>query len=261
MKLLLHRGVVGGEVRPLYFEKAFGMEVRDNRIISFGACNFACPYCKRDGAFRADDGSIISAVDVPMKDVLAVCDDAIAKGQVVRLSGGDPVVFPRESMEIARYVFETYGQKISIAHNGSSPAFCRQLLPMLQSAAIDLKGLPEDMNCKAGLSNGTGERMYARSLEVQKLLSRGGVRVDVRTPVFGTTTLDDMLRMATDIVANGHKEFTFWTWRLYKPVQGCDWTPPNKEAVVWMIGEVKRAYPELKIGLRAKWEPSGFLYF
>lgn len=261
MKVLLHNGAAGAEVRPLYFYKAMGQDIADARIISFGQCNFSCPYCKRDGAFRTDDGNIVTAHDASLDDLFRVCDDAVAKGQVVRLSGGDPVVFPKESLAIAEYVSAQHGKKISIAHNGSSPAFTARLALYLENAAIDLKAIPEEMNLRCGLTNGTGEKMFHRSIETQDLLSSAGVLVDIRTPIFGTTTLDDMLFLAAEIVRGGRAEFEFWTWRLYKPVRGCEWPAPNQEQAVWMIGEVKKQYPNLKIGLRAKWEPEGFLYY
>lgn len=261
MKVLLHDGVLGGEVRPLYFLRAFGREAVDARILSFGACNFACPYCKREGAFRADDGTIITAQDASLDDLFRVCDEAVAARQVVRLSGGDPVVFPEEALAVADYVSKRHGEKISLAHNGSSPAFAARLAPYLDSAAIDLKATPEEMNLRCGLSNGSGGKMFRRSVETQDLLSAAGVLVDVRTPVFATTTLDDMLLLAAEIVKGGRSDREFWTWRLYKPVRGCDWGAPMQKQVVWMIGEVKALYPDLKIGLRAKWEPGGFLYF
>lgn len=261
VKMLPHYGVVGGEVRPLYFYKAMGREIINARILSFGACNFACPYCKRDGQFRSDDGSIVGTVDVTVEQLFAICDDAVEHNQIVRLSGGDPVVFPQASLAIAEYMRTRHGRKISMAHNGSSPAFASRMAPFLESAAIDLKAIPSEMNLRAGLTNGTGLKMFNRSVETQDLLSSQGVLVDIRTPIFGTTTLDDMLQLAKEIVKGGKNENEFWTWRLYKPVRGCDWSAPNKDQALWMISEVKRTHPELKIGLRAKWEPDGFLYF
>lgn len=261
VKMLPHYGVVGGEVRPLYFYRAMGREIVDARILSFGACNFACPYCKRDGQFRADDGSIVGTVDTTVEQLFAICDDAVEHNQIVRLSGGDPVVFPEASLAIAEYMRTRHGRKISMAHNGSSPAFASRMAPYLESAAIDLKATREEMNLRAGLVNGVGPRMYDRSVEVQDLLSSSGVLVDIRTPVFGTTTLDDLLCLAADIVKGGRCDCEFWTLRMYKPVRGCDWPAPNRDQVIWMIGEIKKIYSELKIGLRAKWEPDGFLYF
>ncbi len=262
IKCLPYKGVIGSEIRPLYFYKAMGMEVVDARIISFGACNFSCPYCKRDGAFRDTDGSIISSTSTTIDELYQVVEDAVKKQQVVRLSGGDPVVYPEASLLLAEKVKELNG-RLSIAHNGSSPQFVKKLIEMgLESAAIDLKAPTSLMNARTGLSNGSGARMYQKSIETQDLLSSSGILVDVRTPIFSNTTLDDMLELAKDIVAGGDGKNEFWTWRLYKPVAGCDWDAPrNIDGVIWMINEVKKNYPILKIGLRAKWEPSGFLYF
>lgn len=64
IKMLPYRGRIAGEVRPAYFLKAFGWKVPSMRIFSFGRCNFACPYCKRNGQWVAPDGSIYTAVDV-----------------------------------------------------------------------------------------------------------------------------------------------------------------------------------------------------
>lgn len=261
IKGLPHNGVVGSEIRPLYFYEAMGIAIKEARIISFGACNFACPYCKRDGAFRDKNGDIINAVEVSEEELFRVYDDAHAKGQVVRISGGDPVVFPQVSLAIVKYMWEKYHEKISMAHNGSSPEFARKMAPYLESAAIDLKATPEEFGMRSGLEYGQGERMYGKALQTQDLLSDAGVRVDIRTPVFATTTLDDMLQLAGDIVKGGRSDHEFWTWRMYSPVRGCDWQPPHKEAVIWMIQQVKEKYPVLKIGLRAKWEPNGFMYF
>ena len=125
-KCLTHQGEVGKEVRPLYCYKAFGRDIDDARIISVGACNFSCPYCKRDGNFKDVDGSIITATPTKLGAIFEVVDDAISKGQVVRLSGGDPVVYPRESLAIASYVSQHHG-RLSVAHNGSSPEFIKKL--------------------------------------------------------------------------------------------------------------------------------------
>lgn len=37
------------EIRKAYFLQAFNRPVEDMLIISMGACNYSCPYCKRDG--------------------------------------------------------------------------------------------------------------------------------------------------------------------------------------------------------------------
>lgn len=118
-------------------------ELPVNRIISFGECNVACPYCKRDCQFIGESGLPEVTIEIPLLDVLRVAVGAEQRGETVRLSGGDPVTHPQQSLLIARYIYEQFGQKSSIAHNGSGTAWVNRMAPYLSSAAIDLKATPE----------------------------------------------------------------------------------------------------------------------
>lgn len=253
-------GEIGKEIRPLYFYQAMGRKIKNARILSFGACNFQCPYCKRGGAFRDKEGNIVSAYRTTINDLLNICNDAISKNQIIRLSGGDPVMFKDEALKIGEYVWNKYHQKISLAHNGSSPEFALKMAKYLESAAIDIKGAKKELWFRAGISQNVGEKMYDNSIKVQNILARANVLVDIRTPIFGDTKLKDMIVIASDIVGGGLKN-KFWTWRIYKPVDGCSWSTIDKKKVITMIKKIKKMFPKLKIGLRAKWEPNGFLYF
>lgn len=248
------KGTPCAELRKAHFLRAFGREVETMRIVSFGTCNFHCPYCKRDGQYIDDAGNIISSRDFPEAEVYTALEDAVAKGQRIRLSGGDPCMHMRESLKIAEWAKEK-GQKISIAHNGSSPRFVEAIAPYLAYAAIDLKSpYPDDFNLRAGLVNGQGARMLARSIEVQDFLSRSGVPVDVRTPVFAETTIDDMLRVAELVVAGGDPGHEFLTFRCYSRIAGLDWAVPSAERVGEMVQEVSRQFPGLPVGMRARWK-------
>ncbi|HEY9650238.1 MAG TPA: hypothetical protein V6C95_06220, partial [Coleofasciculaceae cyanobacterium] len=74
------------------------------------------------------------------------------------------------------------------------------------------------------------------------------------------TTLDEMRQLAQDICQND-PAFTFWTWRLYKPVEGCDWLAPDKERVFEMLAQVSAAFPDHWMGIRAKWHKGGMVYY
>lgn len=248
------QGTPCAELRRAHFLAAFCRKVETMRIVSFGRCNFHCPYCKRDGQYVDAAGNIISSGEFPDEVVFAALETALAKGQRIRLSGGDPCMHLRDSLRIAQWAAER-GQKLSIAHNGSSPKFVEQMLPYLDYAAIDLKaGDAEEFNFRAGLRNGQGGRMMARSIQVQDMLSRAGVLVDVRTPVFAETTLDDMHRIAELVAADGDVGNEFLTFRAYRPIAGLDWPVPSPEAVGEMAQEVSRQFPELPIGMRARWK-------
>ncbi len=235
------------------------------RIFSFGHCNVQCPYCKRDCQFIDSQGRPVVAVDVPLQSLFAMAEAAVARNEIVRFSGGDPVMFPKICLAISWYCQTVHGVKTSIAHNGSGPKWVEKMLPFMDSAAIDLKANPEKMGSIMGINILSGEGMYRRSLETQALFSDpvknpNRAILDVRTPIFGDTTLSDMLRLAADIT-KGDPRLTFWTWRLYKQVQGCDWLVPEKEPVIEMLKQVSEIFPKHWMGIRAKWNGGGMLYF
>jgi len=255
--ILMHEDVPCSETRPLYFYRAMGYEVADARIISFGRCNFSCHYCKRGGFFKNVDGSIVGSREITLREVLVNINDAIAKNQVVRLSGGDPVVFQKESMFLGQYVRDR-GGRLSMATNGSDPDFCREMAKYLECAAVDLKDVPIRYGRRTGHKRINGEKLFQKSIESQRILSKNGVLVDVRTPVFGITTLDD-LRLISESLLKDWNDQMFWTLRPYTFVVGCDWKVPQPNSVISMAKQLKLENPELKLGVRIKWEPSGLV--
>lgn len=269
-------GRVGFETRRLYFfavvdnegklseseEKILPHQVQPTtRIISFGRCNVACPYCKRDCQFIDEEGNPLVAIPVKIKDIAGLVEGAVSRNEVVRFSGGDPVMYPRVTLALARYLWERHRVKVSIAHNGSGPRWVERMLPYLSSAAIDLKAVPEKIGKVMGISSRLGEKFYYASLRTQSLISNHQILLDVRTPIFGDTTIEEMMRLAIDISEHNDPRYTFWTWRLYKPVKGCDWPVPQKENVLGMMEQVSGQFPHLWLGIRAKWEKGGMLFF
>ena len=259
IKLLSYYRGIGKEIRTLCFYKAFNRDIPEARIISFGSCNFNCPYCKRGGAFQYSDGSIIQSVDVAINDIFNICDMAIDNHQIIRLSGGDPVVFPQTVLQIADYVKLKNG-RLSIAHNGSSPEFITRIIPFLESAAIDLKATPKMMTVVTNLPTKIAENMYYSSLQCQKILASSGILVEIRTPIFKFNTLDDLLFLASDINQISDVGNVFWTLRIYKEITTCNFNLPNKENILWMAKEIQKLFPMLKIGIRCNWDESNFIF-
>lgn len=273
-------GRIGAETRRLYFALALNAQKRFNilpilqggsideapqlpvtRLLSFGDCNVQCPYCKRDMQFIGDDGKPIAATRIPVLNLFQMAEAAHARGETVRFSGGDPMKFPRETLAVSEYMLRLYGASVSIAHNGTGPAWVKKMIPYLSSAAVDLKAVPEKMGGVMGITQERGKRMYELSLETQALIAEADTcLLDVRTPVFGDTPVEEMLRLATDI-RKLNPETSFWTWRMYKPVQGCTWSAPEKERMFQMMAQASATMPNHWIGIRAKWERGGMVYY
>ena len=100
------------------------------RIVSFGRCNYYCPYCRRDAQFVDHNGNVINSVDVPHSTIYAILEESLHSGQRIRLSGGDPCMHPRDSLNIAKWAFDK-GHKISLCHSGSSPSYIKRMAPYI----------------------------------------------------------------------------------------------------------------------------------
>lgn len=261
INMLLYNNRIAEEIRPAYFLQAFDKDILPMRIFSFGTCNLKCPYCKRDGQHVDRSGNIISSVDVSQEQLFEKIDIALKNKEVIRLSGGDPCCYPNTSKAIFKYVKE-HGGTCSIAHNGSSPIYIKSIMQYLDFAAIDFKACTiKEYAKRTGTSIDTAQSAMRNSLITQKILSENNILVDIRTCVFLDTTLQDLLELADKICGSGNIMNKFWTIRNYNTVDFCNWKPRDITKTIEDIKIVKQRFPNLKIGLRAKWEATGFLYF
>jgi pyruvate formate lyase activating enzyme len=235
----------------------FGREIETTRIVSFGSCNWHCGYCKRDGHTVDSNGNIVRAVEFSDTEVFSTLEKALENGERIRLSGGDPVMHPMDSLKIAKWA-KARGHKISMAHNGSNINFAKMMLPYMDYVAIDLKGdTPKELSKRASIPLIEAERMLKSTIDTQELFASNGVLVDVRTPVFGDTTLDQLLRMAELVVSNGVQN-RFWTLRKYNRVKFCDWEVPSGDYITELAEKVSEQFPEIPIGIKEKWRNSKF---
>ena len=252
-KILKYGGKIAAEKRTADFLRGFGREIETTRIVSFGACNFACPYCKRDCQLLDQNGFPIKAYEIELNDIKAAVAPKITDGERLRLSGGDPVMFPKESVELGKWVRDEFGQKISIAHNGSSVKYAKIMAPYLEYAAIDLKGHSgKELAFRAGIPEKLGDTMLQSTIAVQDYLAGEGVLVDVRSPIFKDTYLEHLYEMAT-IISKGGIENKFWTLRVYNPVKWIDWEAVQQDTLLQYAKIISKEFPELPIGLKLKW--------
>jgi pyruvate formate lyase activating enzyme len=244
------------EIRKAYFLEAFERDIENMLIISFGKCNYNCPYCKRNGNFKDKNGNIIESKDISLEDLLKVIDQGIQKGFKIRLSGGDPCCFIEESLEIAKYISNKYNQKISIAHNGSSIKLIKNLLPYLDYLALDFKG---SSNIKIAKISDTSinEKSIDNILEIIKICEENNILVDLRTVIFGDTSLDDI-----KIIGNYIKDYKniFWTLRNYNKVKDCDFLSADIDNIELYCKYIKNTL-NINCGYRDKWKNCNFKIF
>jgi len=262
MRIIPYNGVACGEVRPVRFLKAFGREEERARIVAFGRCNYHCPYCRRDAQFVDDRGNVLTSREVSDDEIFALLEEALERGERIRLSGGDPCMHPRDSLRIAQWAAKR-GEQISLCHNGSSPAYIRRMAPYLAYAAIDLKAInPDEYALRSGIDVHVARKVLSHFEEVcWHVLKNETSLLDVRTCVFSDTTLDDLMEMAQRIATLGHSNRVFWTIRQYNSVDGIDWHPLCQETLEEWIGIISEMYGALHIGCRLAWEGGLFYHW
>ena len=248
------------EIRPAYFLKAFGEDVLDMRIFSFGKCNYSCPYCKRNG-YDKDDSIINGSMEISEEYFYKALDDAIQKRQVVRLSGGDPICYPDFSLKVLKYV-KNHGGITSIAHNGSGTEFVKRVIPYLDFASIDLKASSyKSLQLIAGINENMAKSCFENTIRTIQLLRKSNVYTDIRTCIFSDTSFNELCNIAELIQGDGKCENMFWTLRTYSPVDSFNKMPLTSIEMSELALKLSQKYPKLKIGVRNKWTPEGFIYF
>jgi len=259
--MLPYNGHVASEIRPAYFLQAMGLKALPMAIFSFGKCNFSCRYCKRKGQFLDSYGNIIDSTETDMDSLFALVRGHVKLGNVIRLSGGDPCVFPGISRALLEYAV-SLGGVTSIAHNGSSPDFVQLVLPFLHFASIDVKAAsPQEFMLITGIHcYKKAQRLLENAYITIELLLQHKKPVDVRTTVFADTGLEQL-----EVIARRLKEVAdenpllFWTLRCYSPMPGFERKPPDIEKIKHYARCIAGKYG-IKMGIRSQWEPGGFLF-
>lgn len=260
--IIPYKGKLFQETRNAYFLKAFGEDVKEMRIIPFGRCNYACPYCKRNG-YDKDDGSIKGSIEVEEEAILYAAKDAVAKHQIVRLSGGDPCTYADLSIKVLEQVKQLGGIG-SMAHNGSSPEFIQYLVDkqLLDSISVDLKGKdPQSLKKVTGISEKLSYFMWSKTLETLEVLKRARhIKIDIRTCVFSDTTYEELLSIGK-IIKQYSNPNVFWTLRIYSIVDSFSKETKTVEDMKLLAKLLSIQLFDLKIGIRVKWEKGAFFYY
>ena len=199
MRLIPYYGVHVGETREASFLEAFGRKKEVTRIVPFGSCNYACPYCMRDAQFVDEKGNTISSEFISEDIIFSVLEKAVLNNERIRLSGGDPSLHLKESLKIGKWL-EGYNKKLSLCHNGSNLHYIKKMLPYLEYAAIDLKGITaKEYSLRAGIDEKSAEKNINKFFNICNVILENNILLDIRTCVFSDTSLDDLLIIASKI--------------------------------------------------------------
>jgi len=132
----------------------------------------------------------------------------------------------------------------------------------LDFASIDFKAVfYQNLSKIAGIDEKSAKICFANTIKTIKILQSKGIYTDVRTCVFNDTSLEQLREISKCIQEDENAKNLFWTLRAYSPIDKCDKLPKTHEEMIDIAQCISEYNPTLKIGVRAKGEPDGFIYF
>jgi len=105
-------------------------------LIKFGRCNMRCGFCFRDGANADADGRQPNSRYVDFEDIADLVVKQVKEGQIMRISGGEPGLYPTEVTELLNIIKENGGYSI-IDTNGTIPSSAKRYAELADVMSID----------------------------------------------------------------------------------------------------------------------------
>ncbi|RLG63732.1 anaerobic ribonucleoside-triphosphate reductase activating protein [archaeon] len=161
-------------------------------LIYLTGCNFRCPFCQNPEIVLEK-----SYAWMTVNDILNKLSSAIDFIDAIVITGGEPLLQDITAIKQLIKAFKDRNLKILIETNGSFPDKLEQVLPLIDEAAIDLKGPKHKYPTITGIKR----NFYDHVLQSIQKCRKHGVPVEARiTIVPGLNDAEeDILAIKEDI--------------------------------------------------------------
>lgn len=140
-------------------------------------CNFRCPFCQ--------NGSLVLPekfeTSFSEEDILARIRKRTGIYEGVCVSGGEPTNQP----DLAEFLkkIKDMGLLVKLDSNGTRPEVLKQLYgeSLIDMIAMDIKAAPAQFAEVCGLTEGTAEKLLAKSIESIEFIMNCGIEYEFRT--------------------------------------------------------------------------------
>jgi len=107
-------------------------------VIFTGGCNLRCPFCYN--VDLVDPERLSKLPDISLKKVLEELRKRKGFIDGVVITGGEPLMHRESIVELAKTIKEETGLSVKIDTNGQYPEVLKELLPLVDFIALDVKG-------------------------------------------------------------------------------------------------------------------------
>lgn len=199
-------------------QDSLGRTIEYARISLTEACNFACPYCRPNGADHMMDHKLLS-IDEWLKIFRAL---QVLGIKAIRLTGGEPLLYPHIETLIRRSKEEGLFEDISLTTNASMLAKKAKALKEagLNRVNISLDGLTEGLFKKRTGNCGSLQQVLEG---IEKSYAVGLSPIKINTVLSEAFTLEETKAFLEYI----SKWPVVWRFIEYMPFQGQAYRGPS----------------------------------
>jgi len=105
-------------------------------LIIFGKCNMRCSFCFSGGSEKNLKNQLPGARAVEFEEVIEKVIEQVKNNEIIRISGGEPTLFPKEVKDILKAIKENGGYSI-LDTNGTNFNVLKELSKYIDVLSID----------------------------------------------------------------------------------------------------------------------------
>ncbi|WXG46034.1 MAG: radical SAM protein [Candidatus Atabeyarchaeum deiterrae] len=199
---------------------------RPAAVIFTPLCNYRCPSCQNWNILEMKP-----EYEKEIEDVFRFIDRANPTIEAVKVTGGEPTLYPEFLKEVSKYS-HSRGLLFGFDTNGFLHQVIKELITWSDLVSLDLKASPtnpDSMEKMIGLP-GKGKDIAANTLQsLEELMKHDEIYLDLRTTVIPTlndrahefTSIGEILR-SLNYEARASKNTASYTLQEFVPEHACD---------------------------------------
>ena len=193
-------------------------------VVFVPGCNMDCWYCHNKPLWRRENLLDRQEIDAFLESHKSFIDGVV-------ISGGEPTLQPDLKTYI-KYV-KGMGYHVKLDTNGLKPSVVRDLLPLIDYIAMDIKTPPGDISRVVSFDIDE-EKIW----ETADMLMKSGVDYEFRTTMMPLLDVEDIKRIAQRI--KGAKRYALQQYRKTETVGVCP--EPHSARIVRAAAEAAELY-------------------
>src|SRR4051812_263950 len=119
-------------------------------LVMVAPCNMACPYCDVGGYAKDENHNLPGWKMISLSEIEEFVDQEVARGRIIYLTGGEPLMFPELGAHLGSRVREKGGY-ISVCTNATARNRLLELSKYVEGSGISLKGTAKTAEITAGV--------------------------------------------------------------------------------------------------------------